>query len=115
MKNNNLTYEKSGVNIKAADNFVKYISSIAKKSENSKNFQNIGGFGSINSIPKNLKNPQLVASTDGVGTKIEIANDLNKFNTIGVDLVAMCVNDIIVTKATPLFFFRLYSNGQAKY
>ena len=104
MKNNNLTYEKSGVNIKAADNFVKYISSIAKKSENSNNFQNIGGFGSINSIPKNLKNPQLVASTDGVGTKIEIANDLNKFNTIGIDLVAMCVNDLIVQGAKPLIF-----------
>tara|TARA_B100000579_G_scaffold217034_1_gene177474 strand:+ start:1110 stop:2135 length:1026 start_codon:yes stop_codon:yes gene_type:complete len=104
MKNSNLTYEKSGVNIKAADNFVKYISSIAKKTEKSKNFQNIGGFGSINSIPKNLKNPQLVASTDGVGTKIEIANDLNKFNTIGIDLVAMCVNDLIVQGAKPLIF-----------
>ena len=104
MKNNNLTYEKSGVNIKAADNFVKFISSISKKRENSKNFQNIGGFGSITSIPKNLKNPQLVASTDGVGTKIEIANELNKFNTIGIDLVAMCVNDLIVQGAKPLIF-----------
>ena len=104
MKNNNLTYEKSGVNIKAADNFVKFISSISKKRENSKNFQNIGGFGSITSIPKNLKNPQLVASTDGVGTKIEIANELNKFNTIGIDLVAMCVNDLIVQGAKPIIF-----------
>ena len=104
MKNNNLTYEKSGVNIKAADNFVKFISSISKKRVNSKNFQNIGGFGSITSIPKNLKNPQLVASTDGVGTKIEIANELNKFNTIGIDLVAMCVNDLIVQGAKPLIF-----------
>ena len=57
MKNNNLTYEKSGVNIKAADNFVKFIASISKKEENGKNFQNIGGFGSITSIPKNIKNP----------------------------------------------------------
>ncbi len=104
MKNNNLTYEKSGVNIKAADNFVKFISSISKKRVNSKNFQNIGGFGSITSIPKNLKNPQLVASTDGVGTKIEIANELNKFNTIGIDLVAMCVNDLIVQGAKPIIF-----------
>ena len=104
MKNNNLTYEKSGVNIKAADNFVKFISSISKKRVNSKNFQNIGRFGSITSIPKNLKNPQLVASTDGVGTKIEIANELNKFNTIGIDLVAMCVNDLIVQGAKPLIF-----------
>ncbi len=104
MKNNNLTYEKSGVNIKAADNFVKFIASISKKGENGKNFQNIGGFGSITSIPKNIKNPQLVASTDGVGTKIEIANELNKFNTIGIDLVAMCVNDLIVQGAKPLIF-----------
>ena len=104
MKNNNLTYEKSGVNIKAADNFVKFISSLSKKTANSKNFKNIGGFGSITNIPKNLKNPQLVASTDGVGTKIEIANELNKFNTIGIDLVAMCVNDLIVQGAKPLIF-----------
>ena len=104
MKNNNLTYEKSGVNIKAADNFVKFISSLSKKSRNSKNFQNIGGFGSITNIPKNIKNPQLVTSTDGVGTKIEIANELNKFDTIGIDLVAMCVNDLIVQGAKPLIF-----------
>jgi phosphoribosylaminoimidazole synthetase len=104
MKNNSLTYEKSGVNIKAADNFVKFISSISKKRRNSKNFQNIGGFGSITNIPRNIKNPQLVASTDGVGTKIEIANELSKFDTIGIDLVAMCVNDLIVQGATPLIF-----------
>ena len=104
MKNNNLTYEKSGVNIKAADNFVKFISSMSKRKGNSKNFKNIGGFGSITDIPKNIKNPQLVASTDGVGTKIEIANELNNFNTIGIDLVAMCVNDLIVQGAKPLIF-----------
>ena len=104
MKNNNLTYEASGVNIKAADNFVKFISSITKKRRNGKNFQNIGGFGSITNIPKDIKNPQLVASTDGVGTKIEIANELNKFDTIGIDLVAMCVNDLIVQGAKPIIF-----------
>ena len=104
MKSNNLTYEASGVNIKAADNFIKFISSITKKRRNSKNFQNIGGFGSITNIPKDIKNPQLVASTDGVGTKIEIANELNKFNTIGIDLVAMCVNDLIVQGAKPIIF-----------
>ncbi len=96
MKNNNLTYEKSGVNIKAADNFIKFLSSLSKKRQKSKNFQNIGGFGSITEIDRKTKNPQLVACTDGVGTKIEIANELNKFDTIGIDLVAMCVNDLIV-------------------
>ena len=114
MKNNNLTYEKSGVNIKAADNFVKFISSLSKKRQNSKNFQNIGGFGSITNIPKNIKNPQLVASTDGVGTKIEIANELNKFDTIGIDLVAMCVNDLIVQGAKPLIFLDYISINEVR-
>ena len=114
MKNSNLTYEKSGVNIKAADNFVKFISSISKKRGNNKNFQNIGGFGSITNIPKNIKNPQLVASTDGVGTKIEIANELNKFDTIGIDLVAMCVNDLIVQGAKPLIFLDYISINEVR-
>ena len=104
MKNSNLTYQKSGVNIKAADNFVKFLSSLSKKRQKSKNFQNIGGFGSITEIDRKTKNPQLVASTDGVGTKIEIANELNKFDTIGIDLVAMCVNDLIVQGAKPVIF-----------
>ena len=95
------TYEKSGVNIALADKFVKFIS---KNSSKNKLNKNIGGFGSVSSIPKNIKNPQIVASTDGVGTKIEIANILKKYDTIGIDLVAMCVNDLIVQGAKPLFF-----------
>jgi len=67
-------------------------------------FKNIGSFGSITDIPKTYKKPKLVASTDGVGTKIEIANELKKFDTIGIDLVAMCVNDLIVQGAKPLIF-----------
>ena len=74
MKKYKFTYEKSGVNIAAADNFVKFISKISLKNKSYKKFKNIGGFGSISSIPKNFKRPQIVASTDGVGTKIEIAN-----------------------------------------
>ena len=99
-----LTYSKSGVNIKKADKFVKHISSISRKSDKSGNFKNIGGFGAISAIPKKLKEPHIVTSTDGVGTKIEIANQLNKFNTIGIDLVAMCVNDLIVQGAKPYLF-----------
>ena len=98
MKKYNFTYQKSGVNINAADNFVKFISNISKKNKN------IGSFGSISNIPRNLKKPKIVASTDGVGTKIEIANTLDKYNTIGIDLVAMCVNDLIVQGARPLLF-----------
>ena len=104
MKKHRFTYEKSGVNITAAENFVKYISKISKKNKSNNKFKNIGSFGSISDIPKNFKNPKIVASTDGVGTKIEIANILKKYDTIGIDLVAMCVNDLIVQGAKPILF-----------
>ena len=104
MKKNKFTYLKSGVNIKAADNFVKFISNISAKNKGNKKFKNIGGFGSISDIPKGYKRPKIVACTDGVGTKIEIANILNKYDTIGIDLVAMSVNDLIVQGAKPLIF-----------
>ena len=104
MNKNLFTYKKSGVDINAADRFVRYISAISSKKRGKKKFNNIGGFGSISNIPNNVKNPKIVASTDGVGTKIEIANLINKFDTIGIDLVAMSVNDLIVQGAKPLFF-----------
>ena len=98
------TYKKSGVNIDAADSFVNFISSVSSKKKGKKKFSNIGGFGSISNIPNNIKQPKIVACTDGVGTKIEIANTLNKYDTIGIDLVAMSVNDLIVQGAKPLLF-----------
>ena len=98
------TYKKSGVNIDAADRFVNFISSVSSKKKGKKKFSNIGGFGSISSIPNNVKQPKIVACTDGVGTKIEIANTLDKYDTIGIDLVAMSVNDLIVQGAKPLLF-----------
>ena len=104
MKKHKFTYEKSGVNINAADNFIRFISRISSKNKGKKKFNNIGGFGSVSSIPKNLKSPKIVACTDGVGTKVEIANTLNKYDTIGIDLVAMSVNDLIVQGARPLLF-----------
>ena len=104
MNKNSFTYKKSGVDINAADKFVKFISNITSKKKGKKKFNNIGGFGSITDIPKNIKNPKIVACTDGVGTKIEIANIVNKYDTIGIDLVAMSVNDLIVQGAKPLFF-----------
>tara|TARA_Y100000992_G_scaffold34644_1_gene19421 strand:+ start:2296 stop:3327 length:1032 start_codon:yes stop_codon:yes gene_type:complete len=104
MNKNLLTYKKSGVDIKAADKFVKFIANISTKNRGKKKLNNIGGFGSISNIPKNMVNPKIVACTDGVGTKIEIANILNKFDTIGIDLVAMSVNDLIVQGAKPLLF-----------
>ena len=104
MNKNLFTYKKSGVNIEAADKFVNFIANISSKKSGNKKFNNIGGFGSVSNLPKNIKNPKIVACTDGVGTKIEIANALNKYDTIGIDLVAMSVNDLIVQGAKPLFF-----------
>jgi len=113
VKKHKFTYEKSGVNINAADNFVKFISNISSKNKGN-NRSNIGGFGSISNIPKNFKNPKIVACTDGVGTKIEIANTLNKYDTIGIDLVAMSVNDLIVQGAKPLLFLDYISINKIK-
>jgi len=104
MNKKKFTYKKSGVNIKAANNFVNFISTVSSKKKGKKKFSNIGGFGSISNIPNYIKQPKIVACTDGVGTKIEIANELNKFDTIGIDLVAMSVNDLIVQGARPLLF-----------
>ena len=101
---NNLTYAKSGVNIRSADKFIRFISKItSKQSKNPKN-NNIGNFGSVTKLPNKLKNVHLVAATDGVGTKIEIANEYNKFDTIGIDMVAMSVNDILVQGGKPFVF-----------
>ena len=104
MNKKKFTYKKSGVNINSADNFVNFISNVSSKKKGKKKFSNIGGFGSITSIPKGIKQPKIVACTDGVGTKIEIANTLNRYDTIGIDLVAMSVNDLIVQGAKPLLF-----------
>jgi phosphoribosylaminoimidazole synthetase len=104
MINKTFTYKKSGVNIDAADKFVNFISKISSKKKGNKKFNNIGGFGSISDIPKGVNKPKIVACTDGVGTKVEIANLLNKYDTLGIDLVAMSVNDLIVQGAKPILF-----------
>ena len=104
MNKKKFTYKKSGVNIDSADNFVKFISHVSSKKKGKKKYSNIGGFGSISNIPHEINQPKIVACTDGVGTKIEIANTLNKYDTIGIDLVAMSVNDLIVQGARPLLF-----------
>ena len=104
MNNSKFTYQKSGVNITTAERFVDFISKKTNSKKKRSKFKNIGGFGSITDISRIYKKPKIVASTDGVGTKIEIANELKKFDTIGIDLVAMCVNDIIVQGAKPIIF-----------
>ena len=109
MKNIYNTYKKSGVNMAAANKLVNYIFKISrktyKKNTETKSFKNIGSFGSIFDFNQlKMKNPLIVSSTDGVGTKVEIANKFNSYTTIGIDLVAMCVNDLIVQGAKPIFF-----------
>ena len=117
MKKNKNSYKKSGVNIPLANKLVKYISSISKKnvkktSGSSKN-EVIGGFGSLFDISNlKIKDPVIVSCTDGVGTKIDLANKFKKFDTIGIDLVAMCVNDLIVQGAKPLFFLDYIAVGK---
>ena len=112
MNNKTFTYKKSGVNIDTADKFVNFISRISSKNKGNKKFNNIGGFGSISNIPNEVKNPKIVACTDGVGTKVEIANFLNKYDTIGIDLVAMSVNDLIVQGAKPILFLDYISTNK---
>jgi len=117
MKKNENSYKKSGVNISLANKLVKYISSISKKNvKKTKNdfFRDkIGGFGSLFDISNlKIKDPVIVSCTDGVGTKIDLANRFKKFNTIGIDLVAMCVNDLIVQGAKPLFFLDYIAVGK---
>jgi len=92
-----------------ANKLVNYISKISrktyKKNTETKSFKNIGSFGSIFDLSSlKMNHPLIVSSTDGVGTKIEVANQVKKYNTIGIDLVAMCVNDLIVQGAKPIFF-----------
>ena len=117
MKKTENSYKKSGVNISLANNFVKYIARVSKKdvrkAKNTFQKENIGAFGSLFDISKiKIKDPVLVSCTDGVGTKIDLANKFNKFDTIGIDLVAMCVNDLIVQGAKPLFFLDYIAVGK---
>ena len=111
------SYKKSGVNINVANAFVKHIAKVSKKivqkKNKSKNQDNIGSFGSLFDISKTkIKDPVIVSCTDGVGTKLDLANRFNKFDTIGIDLVAMCVNDLIVQGAKPLFFLDYIAIGK---
>ena len=111
------SYKQSGVNISLANKFVKHIAKISKKNVKKKNrignSSNIGAFGSVFDIGKlKIKDPLIVSCTDGVGTKLDLANKFNKFDTIGIDLVAMCINDLIVQGAKPLFFLDYIAIGK---
>jgi len=110
-----LTYADAGVDIDKADNLVEDIKKIAQQTSRSGVIGDIGGFGGLFSLNiSNMESPVLVSSTDGVGTKLKIAFMMSKHDTIGIDLVAMCVNDIVVQGAKPLFFLDYLSMGKLK-
>ena len=107
-----IDYKRSGVNIDVANDFVKDIGRMAKSTTRKEVICDIGGFSALTSIPKKYKEPILVSSTDGVGTKLKVADTMNKHDTIGIDLVAMSVNDVIVTGAEPLLFLDYFATGK---
>ena len=117
MKKIQNSYKKSGVNISIANKFVEHIAKVSKKNvkktDKSFNGSNIGAFGSVFDISNiKIEDALIVSCTDGVGTKIDIATQFKKFDTIGIDLVAMCVNDLIVQGAKPLFFLDYIAVGK---
>ena len=107
-----LTYKDSGVDITKGNQLIEKIKPIAKSTLRPGVLGGLGGFGAMFEIPlEKYKNPVLISGTDGVGTKLKVAEMLNKHDTIGIDLVAMCVNDLIVQGAEPLFFLDYYATG----
>jgi len=107
-----ISYRDTGVDIEAGDALVEQIKPYAKRTMRPEVLGGIGGFGSLFEVPKKFKNPVLVSGTDGVGTKLKLAFQFNKHDTVGIDLVAMSVNDILVQGAEPLFFLDYFACGK---
>lgn len=106
-----LSYKDAGVDIDAGDHLVERIKSVAKRTMRPEVMGGLGGFGALCEIPAGYKQPVLVSGTDGVGTKLKLALQLNRHEHIGIDLVAMCVNDLVVCGAESLFFLDYYATG----
>ena len=107
-----LTYKDAGVDIDAGDQLVENIKPFAKRTMRPEVLAGIGGFGALVEVSKKFKNPLMVSGTDGVGTKLKLAFHLNKHDTVGQDLVAMSVNDILVQGAEPIFFLDYFACGK---
>lgn len=107
-----ISYKDAGVDIDAGNALVERIKGTAKRTRRPEVLGGLGGFGALCELPSRYREPVLVSGTDGVGTKLRLAMDLNKHDTIGIDLVAMCVNDLVVCGAEPLFFLDYYATGK---
>ena len=107
-----LSYRDAGVDIDAGDALIERIKPYAKRTQRPEVMGSLGGFGALCQIPLDrYKEPVLVSGTDGVGTKLRLAIESGRPDTIGLDLVPMCVNDIVVSRAEPLFFLHYYPSG----